>query len=83
MFSCVIALFMCRKRKPRKNTTKGWFPKEASNSTLEQPTTPPSENVDAPSPTYEDMGYSSPPSKKQAVLKKLTPKKNISRDSLP
>jgi hypothetical protein len=74
---------MCRKRKPRKNTTKGWFPKEASNSTPEQPTTPPSENVDALSPTYEDMGYSSPPSKKQPVLKKLTSKKNISRYSLP
>jgi hypothetical protein len=77
---------MCRKRKPRKNTTKGWFPKEASSSTPEQPSTstpeqPPYKPLDAPLPPYEDVGYSSPSSpprhEKRVVLKKLTPKKKI------
>jgi hypothetical protein len=45
----------------RKNTIKGWFPKEVSTSTPQQPTTSPSENVDAP---YEGVGCSSPPHEK-------------------
>jgi hypothetical protein len=61
----------------RKNTIKGWFSKEVSTSTPQQPTTSPSENVDAP---YEGVGCSSPPHEKWAVLQKLTPKKNISRN---
>jgi hypothetical protein len=82
----VIPFVMCRKRKPRKNTTKGWFPKEASSSTPEQPSTstpeqPPYKPLDAPLPPYEDVGDFSPPSpprhEKRAVLKKLTPKKKI------
>jgi hypothetical protein len=71
------SFLMCRKRKSRKNTIKGWFLKEASTSTPEQHNTSPSENVNAP---YEDVGCSSPPREKQVVLKKLTPKKNISRN---
>jgi hypothetical protein len=71
------SIVMCWKRKSRKNTIKRWFPKEASTSTSEHHNTPPSENVDAP---YEDMGCSSPRCEKRAVLKKLTPKKNISRN---
>jgi hypothetical protein len=65
---------MCRKRKPRKNITKGWIPKEATTSMPEQHNTSQSENVDAP---YEDVGCSTPPHEKRVVLKKLTPKKNI------
>jgi hypothetical protein len=65
---------MYRKRQPRKNTTKRWFPKEAYTSTPQQPSTSSSENVDAP---YEDVGCFSPPREKRVLLKKLTPKKNI------
>jgi hypothetical protein len=67
-----VSFFMCRKRK-QKNTTNGWFPKEAFTSTPEHPTCSPSENVDGPS---EDVGCSLPPREKRAVLKKVTPKKN-------
>jgi hypothetical protein len=41
---------VCRKRKPRKNTTKGWFPKEA-----------PHENVASSLALVEDVGTSSAP----------------------
>jgi hypothetical protein len=66
----VIPFFMCRKRKPRKNTTNGWFLKEASTSSPQPPSTssppsPPYEDVGAaspPSPPYEDVGASSSPS---------------------
>jgi hypothetical protein len=75
----LIPFFMCRKRKPRKNTTKGWFPKEASTSKPKPlDTSPPTQDVDASSPPFEDVGASSPPRiQKHAVLKKLTPKKKI------
>ena len=33
MSSLVIFLLLCRKRKPRKNTTKNWIPKELRTST--------------------------------------------------
>jgi hypothetical protein len=55
-------LFACRKRKPRKNTTKGWFPKEASTSS---PPPPPTSQNDAPSP----------PRLQRRAVRKLTPKK--------
>jgi hypothetical protein len=61
---------LCRKRKPRPNHTKGWFPKEP-------PTSSPQAKDAGPSmPPDEYVGPSSPPRmKKQAVLKMLTPKK--------
>jgi hypothetical protein len=34
----LITLFLCRKRKPRKNTTKGWFPKEPLDVGASPPT---------------------------------------------
>jgi hypothetical protein len=70
---------VCRKRKLRKNITKGWFLKEASTSTPKPlDTSPPTQDVDASSPPFEDVGASSPPRiQKHAVLKKLTPKKKI------
>jgi hypothetical protein len=49
-----LLILFSRKRKPRKNTTKGWFPKEA-------PTYDPTENVCASSPPREDVGASSAP----------------------
>jgi hypothetical protein len=75
----LIPFFVCRKRKPRKNTTKGWFPKEASTSASQPPDTSPlTLDVDASSPPFEDVGASSPPRiQKHAVLKKRTPKKKI------
>jgi hypothetical protein len=64
---------LCRKRKPRKNTTKGWFPKEASTSApLQSSTSSPTDNVGASAPPEEDIGPSSPPRvQKKAVGKKL------------
>jgi hypothetical protein len=51
---------MCRKRKPRKNTTKGWFPKETPN-----------ENVASSSVPAEDVAASSsPPSSPPRIQKK-------------
>jgi hypothetical protein len=85
----IIPFFMCRKRKTRKNTTKGWFLKKASTSSPQPPSTssppsPPYEDVSAASPPsspYEDVGASSPPSpprnQKMTVLKMLTLKKKI------
>jgi hypothetical protein len=80
---CLVPLFhisnsflMCRIRKPRKNTIKRWFPKEASTSTPKHHNTSPSEHDEAP---YEDVGCSLSPWEKRVVLKILTPKKKISR----
>jgi hypothetical protein len=74
---CVSNSFLiCRKRKPRKNTTKVWFSKEASTSMLEHHNPTPNEQDDAP---FKQTVCSSPPRDKRDVLKKLTPKKNISR----
>jgi hypothetical protein len=42
------SFFICRKRKPRKNITKGWFPKEASTYMPEQHNPTPNEQDDAP-----------------------------------
>jgi hypothetical protein len=70
------SFLICRKRKPRKNVTKGWFPKEASTSMPEQHNPTPNEHDDAP---FKETGCSFPPRDKQVALKKLTPKKNISR----
>jgi hypothetical protein len=63
---------VCRKRKPRKNTTKGWFPKDVGAAS------PPDQDVGASSPPDQDVGASPPPSPtrihKKAV-RKMTPKK--------
>jgi hypothetical protein len=57
----LIHLLMCRKRKPRKNTTKGWFTKETPN-----------ENVASSSAPAEDAATSSsPPSSPPRIQKKL------------
>ena len=45
VFSTYIFLLCCRKRKPRKNTTKNWIPKELRTSTS-QPSAP-NEDVEA------------------------------------
>jgi hypothetical protein len=60
---------MCRKRKPRKNTTKGWFTKETPN-----------ENVASSSAAAEDAATSSsppssPPRIQKKAVHKMTPKK--------
>jgi hypothetical protein len=54
--------FLCVQEKKAKNTTKGWFPKEASTS-APQPldTSPLTQDVDTSSPPFEDVGASSPP----------------------
>jgi hypothetical protein len=62
--------FLCRKRKPRLNRTKGWFPKEPSAQSAEAQDGGPS------APPDEDGGPSSPPRMhKKAIMKKLAPKK--------
>jgi hypothetical protein len=52
---------MCRKRKPRKNTTKGWFVKNVVDS----------------SPPEGGMGTSSPPIVHKRGVRKMTPKKKM------
>jgi hypothetical protein len=52
-----------RKRKLRKNTTKGWFIKEA-----------PHENIGTSSTLAEDVSTSSPPGIQEKVIHKMTPK---------
>jgi hypothetical protein len=67
---------MCRKRKPRKNTTKEWFLKEASTSTPQQPATSPHENVDAP---YEDVGLFFTTTREMGCAKKLTQEEHLKK----
>jgi hypothetical protein len=78
---------LCRKRKPRKNTIKGWFPKEAPQPTEDvSPSSPPIQDVGSSSPPVQDVGSSSPlvqdigpspstPPKTKKVVHKLTPRK--------
>jgi hypothetical protein len=70
---------LCKKKSREKNTTKGWFPKEASTLVpLQSSTSSPTDNVGASAPPEEDIVPSSPPRvQKKAVGKKLTPKKRI------
>jgi hypothetical protein len=72
-------VYFVQEKKAEKNTTKGWFPKEASTSApLQSPTSSPTDNVGASAPPEEDIGPLSPPRvQKKAVGKKLTPKKRI------
>jgi hypothetical protein len=53
----LITLFLCRQRKPRKNTTKGWFPKEP----LDVGASPPTDvAADVGDLTPMDVGASAP-----------------------
>jgi hypothetical protein len=53
---------LSRKRKPRKNITKGWFPKEAPQPTEDiGPSSPPVQDVGSSSPPAQHVGSSSPP----------------------
>jgi hypothetical protein len=66
-----------RKRKPRKNSTKGWFPKDVPESS--QPVDHENEDVVAMIPAIEDVVErpSSPPEERvvHVLVKKITPKK--------
>jgi hypothetical protein len=67
---------LCRKRKPRKNTTKGWFPKETPQPTEDVgPSSPPvqdvTEDVGPSLPLVQDVGPSSPPV--QDVIEQVVP----------
>jgi hypothetical protein len=53
-----IILFLCRKRKPRLNCTKGWFPKESSTKSAQGQD---GEDNGPSSPPDEDGGPSLPP----------------------
>jgi hypothetical protein len=69
-----------RKRKPRKNSTKGWFPKYVPESS--QPGVHENEDVLAIVPANEDLVErpSSPPEERvvRVLVKKITPrKKNV------
>jgi hypothetical protein len=69
-----------RKRKPRKNSTKGWFPKDVPESS--QPDVHENEDVLAIIPANEDLVErpSSPPEERvvHVLVKKITPrKKNV------
>eukprot|EP00267_Zea_mays_P052640 XP_020405717.1 uncharacterized protein LOC103649795 isoform X2 [Zea mays] len=69
-----------RKRKPRKNSTKGWFPKDVPESS--QPVDHENEDVVAMIPAIEDVVErpSSPPEERvvRVLVKKITPrKKNV------
>jgi hypothetical protein len=72
-------MFICRKRKPRMNTTKQWFPKENMAGPVPSvvagavPSAVPGVNT----PTAE-AGLSSPPRKIRRVVRKITPKKKAS-----
>jgi hypothetical protein len=49
-FELMLVVEICRKRAPRNNTTKGWFPKEVPTSSQAAPNiTPPSDDVPASS----------------------------------
>jgi hypothetical protein len=71
-----------RKRKPRKNTTKEWFPKEtqhenvatssASAEDFAASSAPAEDPVDS---LAEDVAASSPPRIQKRAVHKLTPKK--------
>jgi hypothetical protein len=81
-------MFICRKRKPRMNTTKQWFPKEnMAGPGVNIPTAEavpgvvagavPSAVPGVNTPTAE-AGLSSPPRKIRRVVRKITPKKKAS-----
>jgi hypothetical protein len=73
-------MFICRKRKPRMNTTKQWFPKEnMAGPGVNIPTAEavPSVVPGVNTPTAE-AGLSSPPRKIRRVVRKITPKKKAS-----
>jgi len=71
----MLNFYVCRKRAPRANRTKGWFP---SNTNTAGPS---NTNTDVPSIT--DLGASSPPSSpkspipKKVVVRKITPRKKL------
>jgi hypothetical protein len=83
----LINLFLCRKRKPRANTTKAWFPKEPGNSSHPPSTTAEAEDIGhvySPSQAIvllcspaEDIAASSVPRVIRRVVRKMTPKKKI------
>jgi hypothetical protein len=68
LLTILISLFACMKRKLRKNTTKGWFSKEASTSV------PPTSST---SPPHDNVGASLPPRVPKKVVRKMTTKKKI------
>jgi hypothetical protein len=65
----LIHLLMCRKRKPRKNTTKGWFTKETPNENVA------SSSAAAEDATTSSSPPSSPPRIQKKAVHKMTPKK--------
>jgi hypothetical protein len=73
-----------RKRKQRKNTTKGWFPKETPNENVASSSAPvedvaassaPPEDVAASSALPEDVAPSSPSRIQKKVVRLMAPKK--------
>jgi hypothetical protein len=63
---------MCRKRKPRKNTTKGWFPKNVADSS------PPEDVAGSSSPPEDVVGSSSSPRvQEKKVVRKITSEKKM------
>jgi hypothetical protein len=74
-----ITFLMCKKRKPRKNTTKGLFPKNVGDSSPPKDgvgTSLPSEDVvGTSSSSKDDVGTLSPPRVNKRAVRKMTPKK--------
>jgi hypothetical protein len=90
----VIVLLLCRKRKPRKNTTKNWIPKELRTSTSQ--TSAPNEetvvidpgqvvitvdeNVSTDAAVVRvETPPTSPAKTVKWLVKKITPRKNLKR----
>jgi hypothetical protein len=68
----LIIVSMCRKRKPRKNTIKGWFPKNVADSS------PPEDVAGSSSPPKDVVGSSSPPGvQEKKTVRKMTLKKKM------
>jgi hypothetical protein len=68
----LITVSMCRKRKPRKNTTKGWFLKNVVDSS------PPEDVAGSSSPPKDVVGRSSPPRvQEKKAVRKMTLKKKM------
>jgi hypothetical protein len=77
----MFSLFLCRKRKPRKNSTKQWFPKELVQPNILSDMVIGTESIQQtvssdyiPSADLE-VGPSSPPRIIRRVIRKITPKK--------
>jgi hypothetical protein len=63
---------MCRKRKLRKNATKGWFLKNVADSS------PPKDITGSSSPLEDVIGSSLPPIvQEKKVVRKMTTKKKM------